>query len=155
MFDTKIILIFLKNYYSYVPWQNLFYFFSLTFRLKTDNYRTHVRFMYVNHCNSCLLIISASISHSKPLANADRTLSLSRSPHFAPLYCSTSAKTLSSFSSTPSDSSICAWYVQEPPTVTPAELVSDRAYALQSYTGNAWAVDTVNNLITIHRPNAS
>lgn len=91
-------------------------------------------FMYVNHCNSCLLIISASISHSKPLANADRTLSLSRSPHFAPLYCSTSAKTPSSFSSTPSDSSICAWCVQEPPTVTPAELVSNRAYALQSYT---------------------
>ena len=103
--------------------------------------------MHVNHCNSCLLIISASISRSKPPANADRTLSLSWSPHFAPLYC-TSAKT-PSFSSTPSDSSICAWCVQELPTVTPAELVSDRAYAFQSYTGNAWAVDTVNNLITI------
>lgn len=34
------------------------------------------------HCNSCLLIISASISGSKPPANADRTLSLSRAPHF-------------------------------------------------------------------------
>ncbi|KAG5332297.1 UBX protein, partial [Acromyrmex heyeri] len=97
----------------------------------------HTSFMHVNHCNSCLLIISASISRSKPPANADRTLSLSWSPHFAPLYCSTSAKTPSSFSSTPSDSSICAWCVQELPTVTPAELVSDRAYAFQSYTGNA------------------
>ena len=37
------------------------------------------------HCNSCLLIISASISGSKPPANADRTLSLSRSPHFVSL----------------------------------------------------------------------
>lgn len=39
---------------------------------------------YAEHCNSCLLIISASISRSKPPANADRTLSLSRSPHFLP-----------------------------------------------------------------------
>lgn len=39
---------------------------------------------YAKHCNSCLLIISASISRSKPPANADRTLSLSRSPHFVP-----------------------------------------------------------------------
>lgn len=37
---------------------------------------------YAKHCNSCLLIISASISRSKPPANADRTLSLSQSPHF-------------------------------------------------------------------------
>ena len=40
------------------------------------------------HCNSCLLIISASISRSKPPANADRTLSLSRPLHFAPLSAS-------------------------------------------------------------------
>lgn len=131
MFDThpKLFLFFL--------YMKELFFSKFSSCTDFDRKRTiivHTSFMYVNHCNSCLLIISASISHSKPLANADRTLSLSRSPHFAPLYCSTSAKTPSSFSSTPSDSSICAWCVQEPPTVTPAELVSDRAYAFQSYT---------------------
>jgi len=59
-------------------------------RIRKRAITEYVWITYANHCNSCSLIISASISYSKPPANADRTLSLSRSPHFAPLYRSIS-----------------------------------------------------------------
>lgn len=63
-------------------------FFSPTapfYRKAIGNANTRRALNNVQRCNSCLLIISASISQSKPPANADRTLSLSRSPpHFVP-----------------------------------------------------------------------
>jgi len=120
-------------------------------RIRKRTITEYVWITYANHCNSCSLIISASISYSKPPANADRTLSLSRSPHFAPLYRSIS--------------------IPPPSHLLPLELVhlyvvytratsSDNTNRGGLYqpllsnptrVGNARAVDTVNNLITIHR----
>ena len=82
---------------------------------------------YAKHCNSCLLIISASISRSKPPANADRTLSLSQSPHFVlpplvpPLLLS---PCLSANSHTPKPLYICTWSVRDPQAATPSPTVA-------------------------------
>lgn len=77
------------SHLPYILIENIFFPFRVNSDRESRQLSVPVRTVYANYCNSCLLIISASISRSKPPANADRTLSLSRSPHFAPLYCST------------------------------------------------------------------
>lgn len=67
----------------FFPRRNLFFHDGSLSETHSDRTRARAD-GYAKHCNSCLLIISASISRSKPPANADRTLSLSRSPHFVP-----------------------------------------------------------------------
>lgn len=91
------------------------------------------------HCNSCLLIISASISRSKPPANADRTLSLSRPLHFVvpSLHYSSSLLLI-------------------PPRKqgrTPRLVLSShpRNSGIRERVGSGNTVDTTNNLITSHR----
>jgi len=123
-------------------------------RIRKRTITEYVWITYANHCNSCSLIISASISYSKPPANADRTLSLSRSPHFAPLYRSISIPPPSHLPHPPPLELVHLYVVYTRATSSDNTNRGGLYQPLLSNptrVGNARAVDTVNNLITIHR----